>query len=79
MNSHRTTLHHWLSFIGKSRCERIQLAKTGYMTVSEVGRTAIGTSSSDCPDRVTHATSGAKSSMWSFSASSLAEDTKRGK
>ena len=79
LNSQRTTLHHWLIFMGRSRCERIQLAMTGYITVSEVGLTAMGTSSSLCPLLVTHATSGAKSSMWSFSASSRAADTNRGK
>jgi hypothetical protein len=45
------------------------------MMVSEVGRMAIGFSSSEFPLRVTHATSGAKSSMWSFSACSLDSDT----
>ena len=51
----------------------------GYMTVSDVGRTAIGFSSSDCPLRVTHATSGANPSTWSFSAVSARSDTNSGK
>ena len=37
LNSQRTTLHHWLSLIGRSRWEWIQLRKAGYMMVSEVG------------------------------------------
>lgn len=56
LNSQRTTLHHWLILSGRSRCERIQLANTGYITVSDVGRTAMGSSSSEFPDLVTHAT-----------------------
>jgi len=39
------------------------------MTVSLVGRMAMGSASSDWPERVTQATSGAKSAMWSFSCS----------
>ena len=62
LNSQRTTLHHWLRSRGRSRCERIQHAYAGYMIVSDVGRIAIGCSSSPSPDRVTHATSGAKPS-----------------
>lgn len=56
LNSHLTTLHHWLSLRGKSRWPLIHLEKYGYMTVSLVGRIAIGISSSDSPDFVTHAT-----------------------
>jgi hypothetical protein len=65
----------------------------GYMTVSEVGRIAIGSSRSDLPldvswlkvmgeaayARVTHATSGAKPSMWSFSFSRRECETNIGK
>jgi len=41
-----TTLHHWLSLIGRSRCDWTHLAYEGYMTVSLVGRTAIGSARS---------------------------------
>ena len=56
LNSHLTTLHHWLHFKGKSRWLLIHLEKYGHMTVSLVGRIAIGASRSDFPDLVTHAT-----------------------
>ena len=79
LNSQRTTLFHWLSLSGRSRCEWIQLANAGYMIVSDVGRMAIGSLSSPSPDLVTHATSGAKPSTWSFSAFSFASDTNMGK
>ena len=42
------------------------------MTVSEVGRIAMGSANSESPDLVTQATSGAKSAIWSFSLSSAA-------
>ena len=45
LNSHLTTLHHWLHLKGKSRRPLIHLEKYGYMTVSLVGRIAIGASS----------------------------------
>ena len=48
------------------------------MIVSDVGRMAIGCSSSPSPDLVTHATSGANPSTWSFSASSFACETNLG-
>mmetsp|Transcript_7164 Transcript_7164/g.25558 ORF Transcript_7164/g.25558 Transcript_7164/m.25558 type:complete len:247 (-) Transcript_7164:298-1038(-) len=79
LNSHRTMLVHWLSLRGKSRWLRIHLAYAGYMMVSDVGRMAMGSASSDCPLRVTHATSAAKPSRWSSSASSAALGTNRGK
>jgi hypothetical protein len=56
LNSHLTTLHHWLHLKGKSRWLLIHLEKYGYMTVSLVGRIAIGASRSDFPDLVTQAT-----------------------
>eukprot|EP00966_Prymnesium_polylepis_P038193 885413-Prymnesium_polylepis.1 len=37
LNSHRTTLFHWLSLSGRSRCERIQLAKAERKWVSGRG------------------------------------------
>ena len=43
------------------------MAKAGYMMVSLVGRMAMGSANSVSPDLVTHATSGEKSAMWSFS------------
>ena len=49
------------------------------MAVSDVGRMAMGSSRSDEPARVTHATSGAKPSMWFFSRSSTLEETNMGK
>ncbi len=67
LNSQRTTLFHWFNCIGRSRCDRIQSLRCGYMPVSDVGRTASGSCSSDCPARVTHATSGAKPSRCSSS------------
>jgi hypothetical protein len=51
----------------------------GYMTVSLVGLTATGSARSDKPLFVTHATSGAKSSIWVFSRSSALLDTNNGK
>jgi hypothetical protein len=49
------------------------------MTVSEVGRIAIGMSRSLSPALVTHATSGAKPSMCDFSFSSTVAETNIGK
>lgn len=60
LNSQRTTLHHWFKRSGKSRCDCTQRAYDGYMTVSLVGRMAMGSASSLCPDFVTHATCGFK-------------------
>lgn len=40
-----------------------RLGSPGYMMVSDVGLTAMGCSSSDCPDFVTQATSGENPSM----------------
>lgn len=54
--SHRTTLHQWFRLKGKSLCPLIHFEKYGYITVSLVGRIAIGASSSDSPDFVTQAT-----------------------
>jgi len=49
------------------------------MIVSEVGLIAIGTSNSDYPDLVTHATSGENPSRCSFSFSRAAYETNIGK
>jgi hypothetical protein len=49
------------------------------MTVSDVGRMATGSAISDPPHLVTHATSGAKPSTWSFSRSSAPLGIRRGK
>ena len=49
------------------------------MMVSEVGRIATGSCSSEEPLRVTHATSGAKPSTCSFSFSRAPRDTNMGK
>ena len=51
-----TTLHHWFSLSGRSLWDFIHLANDGYITVSLVGRIAIGSAKSDCPDFVTQAT-----------------------
>ncbi len=67
MNSHRTTLFHWFSCMGRSRYERTQSLMYGYMPVSDVGRTAKCSLRSDWPARVTHATSGANPSRCSSS------------
>ena len=48
-------------------CTTTYLANDGYITVSLVGRMATGSSRSDFPPRVTHATSGAKSAIKSDS------------
>mmetsp|Transcript_9139 Transcript_9139/g.26677 ORF Transcript_9139/g.26677 Transcript_9139/m.26677 type:complete len:309 (+) Transcript_9139:454-1380(+) len=44
--SQRTTLAHWLSFSGRSRCELIHWPNMCQIMVSEVGRTMRGSSSS---------------------------------
>ena len=49
------------------------------MTVSLVGRMAMGVSRSDCPLFVTQATSAANPSTWSFSFSRADLGTKMGK
>ena len=51
-----TTLHHWLSLIGRSRRDWTHLAKAGYMMVSLLGRMAMGSTNSEFPDLVTQAT-----------------------
>ncbi len=56
LNSHRTTLHHWFILRGRSRWPRIHFANMGYITVSLVGRIAMGSSNWESPDFVTHAT-----------------------
>ena len=56
LNSQRSTAFHWLSFSGKSRCERIHFPYHGYIAVSLVGRIASGSSRSLLPLLVTHAT-----------------------
>jgi hypothetical protein len=66
LNSHLTTLHHWLHFKGKSLWLLIHLEKYGYITVSLVGRIAIGASRSDFPDLVTQATCTNKTNMLFF-------------
>jgi hypothetical protein len=65
--SQRTTLAHWLSSSGRSRCDSIHLAMYSPMTVSEVGRTTSGSSSSLPPAMVTTASSGEKPSTCSAS------------
>ena len=65
--SQRTTLAHWFSSIGRSRCELIHLAIISPMTVSDVGRTTSGSSSSLPPAWVTTASSGANPSTCSAS------------
>ena len=39
--------YHWLTLIGRSRCDWTHLAKVGYITVSDVGRMAMGSANSD--------------------------------
>ena len=60
--SQRTTLAHWFSSMGRSRCELIHLDIISPMIVSEVGRTTSGSSSSLPPAWVTTASSGANPS-----------------
>ncbi len=72
-------LVHWFSLSGRSRCDLIHFLKEGYMIVSEVGRIAIGSFSSDCPDLVTQATSGENPSTWAFSVLSARSVTNIGK
>ena len=79
LNSHLTTLFHWLSLRGRSLQERIHLAATSYITVSEVGRMASLSSSFESPASVTHATSGEKPSTCSCSFFSSLSGMKRGK
>ena len=66
-SSQRTTFAHWLSSMGRSRCELIHLAMNSPMTVSEVGRTMSGSSSGLPPAWVTTASSGANPSTCSAS------------
>ncbi len=66
-SSQRTTLAHWLSSIGRSRCEEIHFAIISPMIVSDVGRTISGSSSSLPPAWVTTASSGEKPSTCSAS------------
>ena len=66
-SSHRITLAHWLTSIGRSRWLEIHFAKKCPMIVSEVGRTTYGSSSCSPPAWVTTASSGAKPSTCSAS------------
>mmetsp|Transcript_22814 Transcript_22814/g.70485 ORF Transcript_22814/g.70485 Transcript_22814/m.70485 type:complete len:413 (+) Transcript_22814:169-1407(+) len=65
--SQRTTLAHWLTSSGRSRYELTHWLNIWLTTVSEVGRTTSGSSSSLPPPCVTSASSGAKPSTWSAS------------
>src|SRR5208283_69949 len=65
--SHRTMLHHWLIFIGRSRQLRIHLEKVAYIIVSLVGLIATFSSSSVSPPWLIHATSGVKPAKCSAS------------
>ena len=78
-SSQRTTLAHWLSNIGRSRWLWIHLEKKLLITVSEVGRTTSGSSSSLPPPWVTTASSGAKPSTCSASSFKKDSGMKRGK
>jgi len=53
--------------LGRSRHECTWFAQCAQNSVSDVGRTHSRSWSSSSPPRVTHATSGAKPSTWSFS------------
>jgi hypothetical protein len=67
--SQRITLHHWLISIGRSRHDCTHLLYICPITVSEVGLTIRGSSSSSPPAWVTTAHSGAKPSTCSASFS----------
>jgi hypothetical protein len=67
--SQRTTLHHWLRSIGRSRHDFTHFAYIEQIMASEVGRIASGSSSSSPPPMVTQAHSGEKPSTCSFSFS----------
>lgn len=62
-----------------SKDKNVYAKMLAILPVSDVGLIAMGSASSDCPERVTQATSGAKSSMWSFSLSRAARETNMGK
>ena len=72
-SSQRTTLAHWLMSSGRSRWLCTHLEKKWLITVSLVGRTTSGSSSSLPPPWVTTASSGAKPST--CSASSFRKDS----
>lgn len=63
LNSHLTTLFHWLIFNGRSLWLRIHFLYVSYIIVSDVGRMASRSGSLESPASVTHATSGEKPSM----------------
>lgn len=67
--SQRTQLAHWLMSTGRSRQDCTHLAYIEQMMASDVGRTAMGSSSSSPPPIVTQAHSGEKPSTCSFSFS----------
>ncbi len=77
--SQRTTLHHWLMRIGRSRHDWTHLAYIEQIIASEVGRMARGSSSSSPPPMVTQAHSGEKPSTCSFSFSRKLLGMSRGK
>ena len=67
LNSHLTIFVHWFNNKGKSLWLLIHFLNAGYIIVSLVGLTAIGSYKSVLPAFVTQATSGAKPSTCSFS------------
>ena len=77
--SQRTTLLHWLSSIGRSRWLWIHLDMNSPKTVSDVGRTTTGCSSSLPPAWVTTASSGLKPSTWSASRARYSSGMNSGK
>ena len=78
-SSHRTTLAHWFTSSGRSRWLCTHLEKKWLITVSLVGRTTSGSSSSFPPAWVTTASSGAKPSTCSASSFRNASGMKSGK
>ena len=66
-SSQRTTFAHWFSSNGRSRCDWIHRDMYSPITVSEVGRTTTGSSSSLPPATVTTASSGLNPSTCSAS------------
>src|SRR5271157_2114969 len=79
LNSHLTTLFHWLSLRGRSLQDLIHLVTTSYIIVSEVGLIASLSSSFEPPASVTHATSGENPLTCSCSFFSSRSGMKRGK
>ena len=77
--SHLITLHHWLYTNGKSLHEFNHFEYRVENIVSDVGLTHNFSSSSSSPPIVTHATSGANPSTWSFSFASKFSGISTGK